>query len=244
MDESELCKIIDDLRGLEQRFSASVGNGEPALSSVDRVNYKRLVLEAKGLIDEGLGALNDFAMPLFRIALPPNFGVLSRPSLEDILEAIALAEGGLNQLRRKNNRTPARSAGIQKSSYVSPTRIIQLRSGKARQWDLQRLIRMLEELNYAHEYEAHITTAMLVRAITDHVPPIFGIKSFSEVANNYPGGKSFGEQMKHLDSSLRRVADGLLHQQVRRSEALPQGQQVDFRAALDSLLSEVIRVLE
>ena len=102
---------------------------------------------------------------------------------------------------------------------------------------------MLEELNIAHEHDAYFTTALLVRAVTDHVPPILGAKSFAEVANNYLGGKSFGEQMKHLYNSLRKVADGLLHQQVRKTESLPEAPQVDFRAALDVLLGEVVRVL-
>lgn len=83
---------------------------------------------------------------------------------------------------------------------------------------------MIEELNLAHEHDAYFTTAMLVRAITDHVPPIFGVGSFAEVANNHSGGRSFGDQMKHLDNSLRKVADGLLHQQIRKAESLPQEQ--------------------
>lgn len=239
MNENALSNIISDLQELAGRFSPLPGNGESALSTADKAKYKRLVLEAKGII--GLG--NDFSIPLLQIATPPTFGVLSRPSPEDLQEAIALVEGGLNELRRKESRTPARFGAIQRPAYVAPQRILQLRNTKPGQWDLQRLIRMLEELNLANQHDAHFTTAMLVRAITDHVPPIFGAKSFAEVANNHPGGKSFSDQMKHLENSLRKVADGLLHQQIRKVESLPQAPQVDFRAALDVLLGEVVRVL-
>jgi hypothetical protein len=47
-----------------------------------------------------------------------------------------------------------------------------------------------------------------------------------------------------LDRSLRNIADAHLHVQIRTSEVLPTGPQVDFRADLDVLLSEVVRVLK
>jgi hypothetical protein len=218
------------------------GKSESALSTADRAKYKRLVLEAKSIIGTTLGAVNEFALPLAEIASPPSFGFLSRPSVEDLHEAIALIEGGLNQLRRKSSRVPARPGAVQKPTYVSPQRILQLRNAKPGQWDFRKLVRMLEELNLANEHDAYVSTAMLVRAIIDHVPPIFGAKTFTEVANNHPGGRSFGEQIKHLDVSLRKVADALLHQQIRKAESLPLAPQVDFRAALDVLLGEVVRV--
>lgn len=239
MQDEELEKVIGELRELEVHFTKLPETGEPVLSVADRAKYKRLVLEAKGIV----GALSDFSLPLVAIASPPTFGMLHRPSPEDLIEAIALAEGGLNELRRKGTRLSTRLGGNPKPAYVSQQRILQLRNTKPGLWDLKRLVRMLEELNMSNEREAHITTAMLVRAIADHVPPIFGHKTFTEFANNYAGGRSFSDQMKHLDNSMRKVADGLLHQQIRKSESLPAAQQVDFRAALDVLLGEVIRVL-
>ncbi|WP_157979452.1 hypothetical protein [Rhodoferax ferrireducens] len=89
-----------------------------------------------------------------------------------------------------------------------------------------------------------MATAMLVRAIMDHVSPIFKLKNFSEVANNYPAPRSFSEQMKQLDTSLRKIADTHLHQPVRKAEVLPLAPQVDFRGALDVLLSDIVRLLQ
>ena len=66
---------------------------------------------------------------------------------------------------------------------------------------------------------------MLVRAIIDHVPPVFGKKNFNEVANQY-GGKSFKEMMQHLQLSLRALADECLHAQIRSSESLPTETQI------------------
>jgi hypothetical protein len=75
----------------------------------------------------------------------------------------------------------------------------------------------------------------------DHVPPIFGCKSFAEVSNNYSGGKSFKESMKRLEDSSRKIADSYLHTQIRKSESLPNPTQVDFSNDLDVLLAEIAR---
>lgn len=84
---------------------------------------------------------------------------------------------------------------------------------------------------------------MLTRAILDHVPPLFGCGSFTEVANNYPdGSKSFRQLMGNLDTSSRKISDGYLHTQIRKKEVLPTPTQVDFSQAIDSLLAEIIRI--
>lgn len=131
----------------------------------------------------------------------------------------------------------------ERDSYVSASRISELCSLVNPKWDIKKLTRLLEELNVAHAADCHMATAMLVRAIVDHVPPIFGLLNFGEVASNYAGGKSFKGSMKHLQESLRHIADAHLHAQIRKSEVLPTAHQVDFRNDLDVLIGEVIRVI-
>jgi hypothetical protein len=79
---------------------------------------------------------------------------------------------------------------------------------------------------------------MLIRAILDHVPPIFSGTKFEDVKAKH-GGKSFKDQMDHLDNSSRKIADAALHEQVRRKEALPTMTRVYFAPALDTLLGEI-----
>ena len=81
----------------------------------------------------------------------------------------------------------------------------------------------------------------LTRAIIDHVPPIFGCKSFAEVTNNYGGTKSFKEAMANLETSSRKIADHYLHGQIRKSESLPNVTQIDFSNNIDLLLGEIDR---
>ncbi|MEO1093342.1 MAG: hypothetical protein AAFX01_00390 [Cyanobacteria bacterium J06638_28] len=128
--------------------------------------------------------------------------------------------------------------------YVNLQRIDELRSIKNTLFDLSKLIRICEELNLCFSNDSYFSTLMLVRSILDHVPPIFGCKTFPEVANSYNGGSSFKEAMQRLEKSARKLADAYLHLQVRSSESLPNHTQVNFNSELDFLLGEVYRILK
>jgi hypothetical protein len=123
-------------------------------------------------------------------------------------------------------------------SYVSVERLTQLRELPPGRLDPARLIRMCEELNTVAAGQAHCATVMLVRAILDHVPPVFECTSFANVIGSI-GTRSFKDTMRHLDESARKIADGHLHGHMRRREVLPTSTQVDFSQSLDVLLGEV-----
>lgn len=128
-------------------------------------------------------------------------------------------------------------------NFVNQNRIKELKTIKNDDFDITKLIRFCEELNSAFSHENFLSTAMLVRAIADHIPPVFGKTSFTEVADNH-GSKSFKESMKNLDNSSRKISDAHLHTQIRKKEVLPNSNQVDFSNDLDVLLAEIYRVLK
>lgn len=128
--------------------------------------------------------------------------------------------------------------------YVAESRIEELSESSSQNFDTSKLIKLLRELNFAHATESYLTIGMLLRSILDHVPPIFSVRNFSEVASNYKGTKSFKASMQHINDSLRNLADSYLHVQIRKKESLPNFIQVDFRADLDALLAEIVRISE
>lgn len=130
-------------------------------------------------------------------------------------------------------------------NFVDAERILALRRIVANKFDCARLVTMLDELNAAYRTGCYISCVVLVRALLNHIPPIFECKSFAEVANNYVGsGKSFRESMLHLEQASRKIADSHLHLQIRAKESLPTKMQVEFRADVDVLLAEIIWTLE
>jgi hypothetical protein len=137
---------------------------------------------------------------------------------------------------------PPRGAGGQRD-FVSPSRIEELRSLPPSRFDLTRLIRLCEELNVVNRCECHMAKAMLVRALIDHVPPIFDVVTFAQLASYSGGSRSFKDAIQR-SGVLRAIADGLLHVQIRSSEVLPTANQVDCPNEVDAILGEIVRVLK
>jgi hypothetical protein len=124
--------------------------------------------------------------------------------------------------------------------YVDKKRFQALKK-KSGKFDFSRLGQMLTELDHAFSIENYISVILLVRAVLDHVPPIFNLNTFAEVANNY-GTKSFKDSMSHLENSSRKIADAYLHTRIRNKESLPSKTQVNFSNDLDVLLAEIVRI--
>ena len=135
-------------------------------------------------------------------------------------------------------------SSLDSAPYVSEQRLTQLSEAHSPNFDFTRLLALLYELNSASRNRNYLSIAFLVRAVIDHVTPVFVLHTFAELTNNYQSTKSFKKHMEHLHNSLRNVADGYLHIPIRSKEDLPHFTQVDFRSPLDQLLGEVIRVLK
>ena len=237
--------VLDDiarsLRELTTRFVKSGSSGY-FLQTADEARFKRLVVEATTAIGEALGQKNAFSANIVHAVNIGSDCFIGGPSLAATHEVAELIEGAAAHIRRHPAR-PSSTQSAKLGHFVDPSRLSELRLVQAKAFDLQKLIRLCEELNIAYAEGCLMATAMLVRGIVDHVPPIFSASSFGEVANNYAGAQSFKGSMLHLNGSLRKIADAHIHVQIRKTESLPSPTQVDFRADLDVLLAEICRVL-
>lgn len=169
---------------------------------------------------------------------PSNLGVCGHVNLNPIIKetrAIFAMEGIEESLTRPTKISI-------NAPYVDFVRIEELIAIKSSDFDLTKLIKFCDELNLCFINECYLAIPMIIRAILDHVPPIFNFSTFSEVANNY-GGKSFKDSMQHLERSSRKIADSILHSHIRRKETLPNPTQVNFYNALDVLLAEIVSKL-
>ena len=189
-----------------------------------------------------------------RLTRPLSLGTVSRNSRGPTEVAWRLAEQSFasgqyaSALRAcgsaKTDETKSTKLLAAAREYVNVQRIAALKRLPTTQFDVAKLVRMCEELNFCFAHNCCLAMIMLTRAIIDHVPPVFSAKNFAEVANNYACGRSFKEAMVRLDTSSRNLADSYLHTQIRKRESLPNITQVDFSNDLDVLLAEVERVLK
>jgi len=128
--------------------------------------------------------------------------------------------------------------------YVHPDRLKELREVSSDNFDLCKLLKICEELNDSYKANGVLSIIMLTRALMDHIPPVFGYRTFNEVANNYAATKSFKESMERLNLSSRKITDQHLHTPIRKSESIPTMNQADFSNDVDVLLAEVYRILK
>ena len=130
-----------------------------------------------------------------------------------------------------------------KRVFIGLDRLEELNKIHSNDFDLTKLVRFCEQLNGAYASEWYLTTSMLQRAILDHVPPIFGFNTFTKVANNYKGDRTFKLFAKRLDDTSRKISDKYLHSPIRKTEVFPNPTQIDFKQEFDYILAEIIRIL-
>lgn len=98
--------------------------------------------------------------------------------------------------------------------YVDHRTVELLETGsKTSSWKCDKLLQLIAELNdnYARR-NAHAAHALL-RAIADHVPPLFGYRDFAQVVNNYQWSATDKSYMKRL-LDAKKQADEALHHQI------------------------------
>ena len=124
------------------------------------------------------------------------------------------------------------------SSYVNQQIIddIQSKDGKS-QFNVSKLLRLIQELNDNYERRNSYATHALLRAILDHVPPILTQPDFNAVANNYSWGRTDKRYLKKL-ADFRDQADDALHRQISAHPDLLDFDDMPASVCVDRLLQE------
>lgn len=125
------------------------------------------------------------------------------------------------------------------SLFLDGNTLQQLRTTTCTTYDLCKLVRFCEELNDAYARGNYLSTALLIRAVMNHVPPAFGCKTFKEVTAQ--AGRSLKVIFERLEDSARPIADLHTHALIRNREVLPTKHQVEpYKPAFELLIQEVI----
>jgi hypothetical protein len=123
--------------------------------------------------------------------------------------------------------------------FVDTSIIEQLRQTKSSKYDLTKVVRFCEELNSSFRAGNYLASTLLIRALMNHIPPIFGHGTFQQVVSQ--ASKSRKELFKPLEEVARDVADLHTHALIRYRESLPTKNQIEpFRPSLEVLLQEII----
>lgn len=237
-EATQLEQIANQMTEILGRFSRSREGIH--IAKGDQAVFTGLALEADHIISANFSPANSFSFALRRTVNEGISNLSGSQSYHSVEQSAGIVNSAAKVLRRRPSGDPKQQPQL--PPYVSAMRLAELRAISHPEWDLNRLVRLCEELNGAFAAELFFASGMLLRAITDHVPPLFGSKSFAEYVSQI-SGRSHKRSMDHLLLSLRNIADSLLHTPMRQQESIPNATQVDFRQDLDVLLAEVTRTL-
>ena len=126
-------------------------------------------------------------------------------------------------------RTAAENPEYQKdakndSAFLNYNVLIDLKAASSEEYDVKKLVGYCEELNDAYGRANYLSCVLLVRAVMNHIPPIFGFETFSQVIAN--SGKSVKAVLSHLEDQARPIADLHTHLLIRKKEQLPTQPQI------------------
>ncbi len=234
----DLKKLAEATESLLSHFDDGGGMYGLMLPTKHAARFKGICSEAQGIIGDKLGGGTPFSI---NIGMSAN-RLADGPSYSDVEEAAEMMRSAARTIERRRAQQPPSPLPTGTVAYVDPRRITELQALQGGSHDFRRLIELCREINITSGLNCHMATAMLLRAILDHIPPVFGFTSFKQVAANHPAPSSLSKQFKHLQDSFRDKADMLLHGTIRAREDLPTAVQVNYSNDLDVILGEVIRL--
>jgi hypothetical protein len=124
------------------------------------------------------------------------------------------------------------------NSYVDQRIVDDIRTKDAKsQFDVAKLLRLIEELNDNYRRRNSYASHALLRAILDHIPPILGQRDFNAVTNNHSWGRTDKRYLKKL-ADFRDQADDALHRQISAQADLLDFDDIPASIYVDRLLQE------
>ncbi|MFC4328697.1 hypothetical protein ACFPC0_12790 [Streptomyces andamanensis] len=130
------------------------------------------------------------------------------------------------------------------NSYISDKIVADLQSiADSSKLNCEKLLKLIGELNAAYSGGRVYSALAIVRAIIDHIPPIFGFIKFSEVHSNWAWGRTDKNYMLKL-SDFRSTADDVLHRQISSNVDLIEIEDLPPRTWLNRLLQECVQQLK
>jgi hypothetical protein len=126
---------------------------------------------------------------------------------------------------------------------IDPALIKQLSSMSSPDLDITFLVEMCREINSCFVHGNLVATTLLMRAVLNYVPPVFGQDTFSQVAAHI--GRSLKDSFDHLENGLRKIADFHTHRRISATEhCLSRAQVEPYKPQFELLLQQVVVLIQ
>jgi hypothetical protein len=162
-------------------------------------------------------------------------------SVYDVFDLHAELQIVIDDLREILNQSVEWS--VTETEFIDSSIIESLSQVKSKKYDLSKVVKFCQEINGTFNSGYYLSTALLIRALTNHIPPIFGHEKFNQVVAQ--STRSRQELFKPLDDTARDVADLHTHDTIRHKENLPTKRQLEpFKSNIEFLLHEILTELQ
>lgn len=140
-------------------------------------------------------------------------------------------------------RIPDPVATSESAPYISQRLIDDLQeAGEKSPWKVDKLLDLIHELNNNHAAEQPYSCLALIRAIMDHVPPVFGQKGFAGIVSSVSMTATDTKYLKAL-GGYRFSGDDVMHRQASNITSHIDMRDVPPAAYVKILLNQVLKAL-
>jgi len=140
-------------------------------------------------------------------------------------------------------------------SYIDKSQIESIKESKSI-FNTDHLVNILEEINRCYGNECYIACGILIRALLDHIPPLFEKKNIEEVVNNYSWDRSSERSSRKIVKTLYEKISFFelnIHKQISKKVLNINQDEYDLRGQIgtktperkyqDSMFPDAVRVV-
>ncbi len=196
------------------------------------INPMRVTKAYYGLVEDGylepMGGKTSSGFPSFT-----RVPSAARRVIENVGALAETTESRSDSVSAEKTATPPYVADTIKEKLAQ--------SAKDRGYDTNKLEAILSELNDAVERSKAQSSHALIRALLDHIAPLFDYSTFAQVANNYAWTQTDKKRIEQLNTLFRFDADESLHSPIsKRNTAVDMHSIGLIRRTINVVLEEAI----
>ncbi len=196
------------LEGLEDQFDDFRFLSIEISDKLWPISKTRVARAYHGLVDEGLlvpfGKNTSSGFPSFTRIPSHARQLIEKPST--------------------TNRRGVTTASVVDESHTASQYITEyasrnlITSAKARGYNTSKLEALVKEINDAAAKESAHSAHALIRSLLDHIAPLFGYDSFTQVVNNHKWSVTDRKRIKEINTLFRFDADDSLHSTISKRD--------------------------
>ncbi|MFJ3777547.1 hypothetical protein ACIPX0_38235 [Streptomyces sp. NPDC090075] len=198
----------------------------------------------------GVDDLNGYVERVTEITLAANTVYIPESKVPELARVLGSSGGMVRIGERLTAGMPTVTGAIipravvppeEPPQYVNEELIKELEAKQGQtQWSLDKLLKLLRELNDCYAEDRPYACHALVRAVIDHVPPILGQTSFEAAISSYKWTRTDKKYMARL-LDFKTQADDVLHRHIRTSkDVISMHDLVPLGSHVNALLRECI----